>query len=316
MSQLTAFSTEFRDNAMQKKPEQQAWSDCRQTRSVQRGWGKLCALLLGLALVAMVDGLQGLMRSGSDVLEMLPGNRVTISGPLTIKNPVNSDIRVQFSPAKSGLAFDLEGFFAGYWFGNGMWRANVAADPAAEPGRYDMRVVFHGAPAVTAQHYTAIVYADESSMRSASASFVRRLTGYNPFVLAVGFCGLAMLVGVGVYRLGQSYIRQLAALGCGEIVMVHQEQQGGKKESSYHIWCLLYGSRPPAAGTACAVLDENGVNLGVARAGNAKKGTLEMVMENFDGAVDETGALSTAVQPGCLVRLRSQRPQSPPIASR
>jgi Glucose-6-phosphate isomerase len=82
----------------------------------------------------MLDGLQGLVRSGADVIEVLPGGSVPISGPLTIKNPVNSDLNAQFSPANPSLSYDLEGFFAGYWFGNGMG-INPLDQPSVELGK-------------------------------------------------------------------------------------------------------------------------------------------------------------------------------------
>ena len=153
------------------------WQICLQTRMRQRYWGALCALLLGFVMLGMLDGLQGLARSGADVIEVLPGGSVPISGPLTIKNPVNSDLKAQFTPENPALAYDLEGFFAGYWFGNGMWRAAVRADAYAQSGDYTLKVVFRGAPASTTQNYKITVYADDAAMRAASTSYLRRITG-------------------------------------------------------------------------------------------------------------------------------------------
>lgn len=290
----------------------QGWQDCLQTRARQRYWGALCALLLCFALMGMFDGLQGLARSGADVIEMLPGGSLSISGPLTIKNPVNSDLKAQFTPANPALIYDLEGFFAGYWFGNGMWRGSVRADAEAEPGSYSLKVSFRGAAASTTQHYTVIVHADETAMRAASTSYFRRITGYNPFVLAAGSCGLALLVGVMVFRLGSQYIRQLTTLGCGEIVRVQQDGVHPAQTQSSRIWCLLYGLRAPAKGTPCAVYDAQGMPLGIARAGEANKGTLELNFDSITSPVVEAGATNTAVRPGCLVQLRPPKSLSPP----
>ena len=96
------------------------WKACLDVRVRQRVWGAVCALLLAFALLALVDGLQGMARNGSDVLELLPGDSVSLSGPLTIKNPVNNDLSARFTPPNSLLTYELEGFFSGYWFGNGM----------------------------------------------------------------------------------------------------------------------------------------------------------------------------------------------------
>ena len=48
----------------------QGWQNCLQTRARQRYWGALCALLLGFVLLGILDGLQGLARSGADVIEL------------------------------------------------------------------------------------------------------------------------------------------------------------------------------------------------------------------------------------------------------
>ena len=294
----------------------QGWQNCLQTRSRQRYWGALCALLLGFALLGMFDGLQGLARSGAEIIEILPGGSVSISGPLTIKNPVTSDLKAQFSPENPALAYNLEGFFSGYWFGNGMWRGSVRADAAAESGSYNLKVAFKGAAASTAQIYTVIVHADEVAMREASTSYLRRITGYNPFVLAAGFCGLGLLTGVMVFRLGSKYIRQLTDLGCGEIVRVQHAPAGSEQAQPGRIWCLLYGLRAPAKGTACAVYDAQGVPLGTARAEEAKKGTLELNFDWFTSPAVNAGAPDTAVRPGCLVQLRYPKPHSPPVTDR
>jgi len=292
--------------------DSRGWQACRQIRYRQRYWGVLCAVLLGFVMLGMLDGLQGLVRSGADVIEVLPGGSVPISGPLTIKNPVNSDLNAQFSPANPSLSYDLEGFFAGYWFGNGMWRAHVRADGAVEPGSYSLRVAFRGAPASTMQNYKITVYADDAAMREASTSYLRRITGYNPFVLAAGCGGLALLVGVMVYRLGCRYIRQLTSLGCGEIVRVQPEKTNTPQARPGHIWCLLYGLRAPAAGALCAVYDAQGVHLGHARAVAANKGTLELNFDSFSSPAADAGVTHDAVRPGCLVQLRPPKPHSPP----
>lgn len=298
------------DLHMQTVLDDDTWDACQNIRQRQRKLGMACAVLLAVALLCLVDGLQGLMRSGATVVELLPEKSAALSGPLTIKNPVTRDIEVSFTPSNAPLSFTLEGFFAGYWFGNGMWRGTVAAQNGAEPGEYQMRVAFRGAAASTFQNYTVIVRADAVDMRTHSTSFAHRHTGFNPFALAVGFVGLALLVGVGVYRQGSMLIRMLVRLGCGEIVRVQQEKDG------LRLWCLLYGSRPPYEGTVCAVITTEGGVLAHARAGTAAKGSLQLFISDHDRAQKESGysqdEISFAVRPGCLVCLRPPCSQSPP----
>lgn len=270
--------------------ERLAWEHCRSTTVCQRRWGVLCAVLLGAALVCVLDGLQALRRSEADLVELLPGGAAAVSGPLAVRNPARGDVQADFSPDTGALTFELDGFFAGYIFGSGMWRGVVRADAAAAPGRRVLRVRFRGTSARAMQRYPVCIYADEAAMRAASLSFIRRLTGQSPFLPAAAFCAFGLLTGLAVFFLGQRRIRHLAALGCGEVVAVRQEGQ------TVRLWCLLYTLRAPAVGSMCALLDMQGALLGEARVDAVRKGTLEMSM----------AFAARNVRPGCLARLRSR----------
>ena len=150
-------------------------------------------------------------------------------------------------------------------------------------------------------------------MRDHSTFFAQRLTGCNPFVLAAAFVGMALLVGVGVYRQGSRLIRKLVRLGCGEVVRVQEEKDG------LRLWCLLFGTRPPYEGTVCSVITTDGRLLAQARAGTAAKGALQLFirrnqMQDASGTCHEQ--TSFAVRPGCLVCLRPPCTQSPPAPTR
>ncbi|MGE9985192.1 hypothetical protein [Desulfovibrio sp. SGI.169] len=272
------------------------WQALRRHRRLQRFWGGCSAVLLATALLGLLDGVQALMRLGSDHLEMLPGASETISGPCPFKNPLSSDIEARFTPENAPLYFSLEGFFAGYWFGNGMWRGEVRAEPDAGPGRYALRVVFKGAAAQSAQKYVVALWPDEASRRAASPSWIRRVTGWNAFITAALFGCLGILCGLGTYLLGRRCFRLLAALGCAEVFRV---SAGGAPR---RIWCLASAPGAPRPGDVRPVLDDAGQPLGDARAEKAHKGVLELVM--LDNA---------SVLPGCLVCLRPDvvsRPQA------
>jgi len=293
------------------------WKACLDVRAQQRLWGAVCALLLAFALLALVDGLQGMARSGSEVIELLPGDSVPLSGPLTIKNPVNNDLHARFTPPNSFLTYELEGFFAGYWFGNGMWRGHVRADASVRPGRYELQIAFRGAPASATQRYAVVVHEDGAHMRAAAPSFLRRIVGYNPFVLAAWGGGFALLAGLVPLYLGCRYIRLLAALGCGEVVRVQRETPEGVEEQTFRIWCQIYGLRAPAQGTACAVYDGQGRYLCKARAAEFRKGSLELTFPIVASPAENVGTPPNAVRTGCLVQLRPhQQPHSPPATGR
>lgn len=267
--------------------DQNLWQASRKIRSRQRGLGRLSAFLLAVALVGLIDGLLAQMRTGSDFLELLPGDAMVLSGPLPLKNPVTSDVQAQFLPGNAPLHFRLDEFFAGYWLGNGMWRGTLTAEPLAEQGSHALRVWFRGTAPSTAQTFNVRVWEDETARRAGSASFIRRFTGWNPFVPAAA-CGIiAVLCGCRVYVLGRRYAHLAAALGCGEVFRLRMEEGGCR------LWCLLYGLKAPPAGQACTVLDAQGNALGEAEVDAQRKGVLELLMRAPEG-----------VLPGSLVCLR------------
>ncbi|WP_298033383.1 hypothetical protein [uncultured Desulfovibrio sp.] len=273
---------------------------CRQTRQRQRLVGRVSALLLAVALLGLIDGLLVGMRAGSDHVEILSGQAVFLSGPSALKNPLNSDVQVHFTPENAPLHFNLEGFFTGYWFGNGMWRGEVRAEPQAESGSYELRLSFKGATAQAAQKFVLVVWADEKAQRAGSPSWIRRIAGWNPFMLAAWCAGFGVACSARTYLLGRRYFRLLTELGCGEVFRVSAE--GG---APCHIWCLASGFGTPRPGGVLQVLDAAGQPLGEARAEKTHKGVLELVM------LDDVSVL-----PGCLVCLRSPAAPNPEAGER
>lgn len=183
----------------------------------------------------------------------------------------------------------------------------MRADAVAEPGSYGLKVSFRGAAASTTQHYTVVVHADETAMRAASTSYLRRITGYNPFVLAAGCCGLALLGGVVVFRLGSKYIRQLTTLGCGEIVRVEQNADtAAQAQSRPHLVPAVWSARARQRERPAPFMMRKACPL-TARAQEAKNGTLELNFDSITSPAAEAGAPNTAVRPGCLVQLAAPK---------
>lgn len=248
------------------------WHRAVLARKRQHAFGLISGLLLAVALVGLVDGLLAEMRAGTNRLELLPGEAMTISGPTALRNPVTSDIVAHFTPPEAPLRFTLEGFFTGYWFGNGMWRGEVRAEPDAAPGSYTLRVAFKGATGQAAQTYTLVIREDAAAQRGGSLSFLRRWFDVNPFLLAVfcGICGVAL--GAVTYAFGRRHARLLAGLGCSEIYRT------GQSGHAYKIWCLATGNLVPRPGTVRMVLDASGASIGEARVEHWRKGTLELTL--------------------------------------
>ena len=104
------------------------WQALPALKERQRRTGLLAALVLGLAVLVLVDGLQALMRAGSYHLDIVAGQGTMLSGPIGIDKPRDSDLLVSVTPEGAPLSFRLDGFFASYWFGNGMWRGEIMAE--------------------------------------------------------------------------------------------------------------------------------------------------------------------------------------------
>lgn len=273
------------------------WQACRQARRRQRLVGKISAFLLAVALLGLMDGLLAEMRTGSNQVDLLPGEAISLSGPSALKNPLDSDMLIRFKPENAPLYFNLEGFFTGYWFGNGMWRGEVRAEPQAEPGRYELRVSFKGAAGQAEQPFVLMVWADDAAQRAGSPSYIRRIAGWNPFILAAWFGGLGIVCGMGTYLLGRRYLRLLTELGCSEVFRV------SVNSSPCHVWCLASGLKAPRPGDLRMVLDADGRPLSEARTEKLHKGVLELVLLE-----------DAPVLPGCLVCLRPASDSVAPAA--
>lgn len=272
--------------------ENPLWPKAKANRKYQRIFGAVSGILLAVALLALLDGLIALIRQGSNELEFLPGQSIILSGPSALKNPVNSDILVTFIPPDAPFRFQLDGFFTGYWFGNGLWRGSIIANDYAEPGEYGLRIAFRGASAQSAQQYKLFVYPDASAMQASALSWIRRFFGINPFILAALIGAIGILCGLITYIYGNRFAKILASLGLAEIYSAEPEKAA--------IWCIAPQSVAPAPGLARVVLDSEGNIIGEARAVAWKKGRLQLVL------MDERQP-----PPGSLVCLR--HPEMPAL---
>lgn len=272
---------------MQSHFDSRLWQVAGLERKRQHRLGLLSGLLLAVALAGLFDGLLAEMRQGVNVLDLLPGESATISGPAALKNPIASDLVTRFTPPDAPLRFTLEGFFTGYWFGNGMWRGEVRAEPEARPGSYGLRVAFRGASGQAPQNYTLVIHEDAQAKRTASLALFRRWLDVNPFVLAAICGGLGVVLGAATYAFGRSHARRLAALGCSEVY--RSEAQGG----NLRLWCLAPARPVLLPGVMFKVLDASGASIGEARLEQQRKGSLELVLPN-----------AQRLPEGCLVMLR------------
>lgn len=256
------------------------WVTAQRWRKKQLQLGRISGILLFLALLALLDGLQAQMREGAFQLDMLPASREIISGPIPTEDRLESDVICQIIPADGALKFTMRGFFSGYWFGNTMWRADVESVNAA-PGEYKLRIYFKNAAASSAQLWTVRIFENAAAMRKSSLSWLMRWLGINPYIIAF-LCGLAGITGgIATYFFGRLYAKSLGWLGLSEIY------RSDKSDGS--IWCLSAQSLAPQPGNARMILDRHGRLLGEARADSWQNGKLRLTM--LDESTPRAGAL-------------------------
>jgi|MucameStandDraft_1065616.scaffolds.fasta_scaffold00807_11 hypothetical protein len=265
--------------------DQQLWQKAANSRTAQRFLGYISGFFLLVALVSLFDGLTAEMRQGATTLDLLRDGEIVISGPSALKNPVTSDLGHAFSPKDAPLQFELDGFYTGYWFGNGMWRGKIMSNRDAEPGEYHLRVFFKGAAGQGAQNYDLRVFEDAAGMRAASFSHIRRYLDLNPFILAAITGIFGFMLGVATYCFGRRYLSFLGQLGLSEIY--HSKRHDGQ----YFVYCLVNpGPFTPKPGNVRMVLAPDGTQIGEARAEKLHKNKLMLTM------LDDSG-----VPPGSLV---------------
>jgi hypothetical protein len=254
-----------------------------------RSCGRVSAVFIVAAIFCLADGLYSSVRVGADVLELLPGQTLMISGPSPLKNPLDSDLAAQITPPRDDVRFVLEGFFASYWFGSAMWRGAVQADAGAEPGRRELLIRFRGAPAKSAQKFLVIVWESEDVKRAEDPSTVRRFTGVAPAMPGL-VCGVAgLLFGGFTFFWGRRYLRNLSELGCSEVFRT------AVTENDRRVFCLANDRKSRWEGVSCRVFTPEGEEIGRAVAQKTAKGILEFSMSK-----------DAPVNTGCLVELRRQ----------
>ncbi len=260
--------------------DNQLWKKACLNRKCQRILGSCSAIFFALTLLSLFDGLQDRMRTGAEVLTLLPGIDLQISGPCPIKNPVRSDILINWSPEHAPVEFIFEGFFTGYWFGSGMWRGTLTALPGAKSGQYIFTLSFRGSPSKNIQKYYINLYDNTDEERENSLSFIFRFLGLNAFIIAASLGALALASGMGTYLFGMKYSNALRKLGLYEIYRIDI--------ASKKIWCLIPKICLPKKGTRCKILNPEGEIIGTATTEDWHKGKLcLMIPDNINPSTND-----------------------------
>lgn len=220
-----------------------------------------CAMVLFLcALAAFVDAMIGGLAGNSGTIELIPGERFQISGPMPQKTEALADFVIEGQPEDGAVQLRPEAIFSGYWFGGSMWRGVIVATASPQVDTVIIRVRDRfGEKQNPALVFTIRVYPDAASKQANSPSFLMRRSGINPFYFAVVFALAGILSGAATYYFGRLWANYLGEHLCGEIYMLKKGENGAEAT------CDLTSSRQMASGTFCTLYRRSGEMVGTAQ---------------------------------------------------
>ena len=239
--------------------------------------GKFSACIFLIAALAVVDGLQTLMRQDFNSVSLIPGETVLMSGMMPQNATSHTELNADME-GLSGLTFKPVTSFKGFWMGGNMWRAELTAGATAGSGKGTLTVVdmvpmkkvgqasvrdedrarqpvpgnATDAPILgqnPALVYSVSVWPSAVERMAAEHSLLRRYTGQAPFAVAGVAAGLALLFGIGNFV---CFARAEARLARQGVYVIHgvKKQADGLDASFAHA-----GQNDFAPGNAMALYD-------------------------------------------------------------
>lgn len=193
----------------------------------QRRAGLVAMVLLVGTLVCLADALVGGIKGGNSQIELLPGSRYAISGPMPPKTSAINEFVIEGQPADGSVRIVAEAIFSGYLFGGSMWRGAIVVEPTAREGQFKFKVKEStGEKQNPTLVFTVKVWPDQATLNAHSPSRLTRWTGRNPFIVALGLA-ISGLLAAGInFLLGRLWARHLAAHQCGEIYKLRRSERG------------------------------------------------------------------------------------------
>lgn len=239
--------------------------------------GKFSACIFLIAALAVVDGLQTLMRQDFNSVSLIPGETVFMSGMMPQNATSHTELIADMEDL-SGLTFKPVTSFKGFWMGGSMWRAELTANATAAPVKGTLTVVDmvpmkkvgkaevrdedrprQSAPGnatdapILGQNpalvYSVSVWPSAAAREAAEHSLLRRFTGQAPFAVAGVAAALALLFGLGNFICFAKAETRLARQG---VYVIHgvKKQATGLDASFAHA-----GQSDFAPGDAMALYD-------------------------------------------------------------
>lgn len=243
---------------LRKSPDDSSLALAKSLLARSRFLGRVSAFLFILAAVAVIDGLQTLVRHEFNSIDLLAGESVLVSGMMPAGAKTHDDLVVEMD-GPPGLTFKALETYKGFWMGGHMWRAELSAAPDMASGPVILTIVdivkadvsdsqtkderdrtlLFGGMQNPALVHTVTVYATEADRQAADNSLLRRLTGIQPFAVAALCVLLALLTGIANWL---SFLRAEKGLALHDIYFGH-----AVKDMRVAVKQALPGQKLPAA---------------------------------------------------------------------
>jgi hypothetical protein len=229
----------------------------RKLYSLRSATGRLAGILLGMVLLCLADGLVGEARHPFNEFHLLPGETLTLNGPLPAEAESLADLRIDGVDPEVSLS--LKETYKGFWYGGLMWNAELSAAPSARPGR---RVLSLKSPREKAQNpllvYAVEVFPDRAARRAAASTYVMRWFGASPFLVAALVLPLGLIAGGASFIAAGKLSRAMSREGRAEIYMLKKTPEG------CHISAGLGTDHGLSEGARLTILDPGGIPVGSA----------------------------------------------------
>lgn len=240
----------------------------------QKRTGVVAMIVLVAALLALGDALVGGLRGGHAPIELTPGARYLISGPLPPRTEAIKDLVIDGQPEDDSVRLIPETLFSGYWFGGSMWRGAVMVAPHAQEGNYVFRVKDpFGEKQNPALVFNIRIWPDQTTLNANSPSRLTRMTGYSPFVIASVLALMGLVTMAANFLCGRLWARHLHAHHCGEIYKLRQTQQGTE------VTCDLHCDEMVQPGVAGTIYHPSGERLCMGRVASCDKGEVMLLVD-------------------------------------
>lgn len=196
--------------------------------------GKICLVAGILAFSGIFDVLVSSYRRPANSLDVVTGSSVDINGRLYGSAKASSDLMYHSSHPDLKLEFDQK-LYSGFWFGEGMWRANVIAPRDLQSGTYRISIKYPDLQNIKPKdlkkfeklsNYTINVYEDTNALQAGSFSMITRLSGVSPWLVFAVFFPMILIGGAANYKISSILEIIMAENGQAEIYRISKVEKG------------------------------------------------------------------------------------------